>query len=113
MTTRAEADLLLKLAREAIVARVGTTAPTHAAWSEAADFDGRRGGVFVTLHARGELRGCIGHIESDGPIAETVARCAAAAAFDDPRFPAVTAAEIPDLEIELSLLGPLVPINGP
>ena len=62
---------------------------------------------FVTLHRAGELRGCIGEIESIEPVGRVVARCAAAACTRDPRFTAVTRLELPELEIELSVLGPL------
>ena len=61
-------------------------------------------GAFVTLHVRGELRGCIGLIEPLQPLAEAVARCAAGAAVEDPRFPPVSASELPDLMIEISAL---------
>lgn len=67
-------------------------------------------GVFVTLHARGRLRGCIGVIEAFEPLGESIARCAANAALRDPRFPPVRMDEIPELQIELSLLSPLAPI---
>jgi AmmeMemoRadiSam system protein A len=64
-------------------------------------------GVFVTLHARGRLRGCIGVIEAFEPLGESIARCAANAALRDPRFPPVQVEDIPELQIELSLLSPL------
>jgi AmmeMemoRadiSam system protein A len=67
-------------------------------------------GVFVTLHARGRLRGCIGVVEAFEPLDESIARCAANAALRDPRFPPVRVEELPELEIELSLLSPLEPI---
>jgi AmmeMemoRadiSam system protein A len=67
-------------------------------------------GVFVTLHRRGQLRGCVGQIEGVGALTEIVARCAVAAAREDPRFPPVDPTEIAELEIEISLLSPLEPI---
>lgn len=66
-------------------------------------------GAFVSLHLRGRLRGCVGQIESTEPLAETVARCAAAAALEDPRFQPVSSAEVNQLEIEISVLSPLEP----
>ena len=63
-------------------------------------------GAFVTLYWRGELRGCLGHLEADRPLAEVVADLAVAAARDDPRFPPVTAEEAHELEIEISVLTP-------
>ena len=71
------------------------------------------GGAFVTLHTRGELRGCIGHVEPDEPLGWVIPRCAVAACSADSRFPIVTEPELPDLDIELSLLGRLEPIAGP
>jgi AmmeMemoRadiSam system protein A len=67
-------------------------------------------GVFVTLHTRGRLRGCIGVIEPVEPLAESIARCAAGAALHDPRFSPVRVEELPELRIEISLLSPLEPI---
>ncbi len=64
-------------------------------------------GAFVTLHKRGQLRGCIGYIEGRGPLHKTVEEMAEAAAFRDPRFPPVTERELSELEIEISVLTPL------
>ena len=66
-------------------------------------------GIFVSLHKRGRLRGCVGRVEAPEPLAETVARCAAAAALEDPRFDPVESSEVAELEIELSVLSPLAP----
>lgn len=68
------------------------------------------GASFVTLHLDGELRGCIGSIEAHRPLGEDVARNARAAAYRDPRFPAVSAEEIPRLQIEVSILSPREPL---
>lgn len=68
-------------------------------------------GAFVTLELRGRLRGCLGQAEPAGPLSQTVARCAASAASEDPRFSAVKAAEISELKIEISALTPLVSIT--
>ncbi|UCD71719.1 MAG: AmmeMemoRadiSam system protein B [Syntrophobacterales bacterium] len=64
-------------------------------------------GAFVTLKKGGQLRGCIGHIKGGNPLYKIVGELAAAAAFHDPRFKPVTEAELPDLEIEISVLTPL------
>jgi hypothetical protein len=69
-------------------------------------------GAFVTLHKHGQLRGCIGHIVAHFPLAETISRMATAAAFEDPRFPPVTAEELKDLEIEISVLTPFQKISN-
>jgi AmmeMemoRadiSam system protein A len=68
---------------------------------------GRPAGVFVTLHRRGELRGCLGHLEADVPLASMARRMAVASAHDDPRFPPVSREELGDLDVEVSVLTPL------
>ena len=68
-------------------------------------------GAFVTLHKNGRLRGCIGHFGEDIPLYKTVSQMARSAAFEDPRFPAVTSDEMKDIEIEISVLTPLKRIN--
>src|SRR6478752_5887674 len=103
MTSDHDRALLLTLAREAIAAYVGA-APAHVPSIS---------GAFARLHSRGALRGCIGHIEPIDPIGRAVQQCAVAACSADPRFPAVTSAELPHIDIEISLLGPLEPIAGP
>lgn len=65
-------------------------------------------GAFVTVHGSdGELRGCIGHMVSDGPLAELVIELGIAAGTGDPRFAPVTAAELPELSFEISVLTPM------
>ena len=61
-------------------------------------------GVFITLHRRGRLRGCIGNIEPVKPVLKGVRENALHAAFDDARFTPVTPEELADLDIEVSLL---------
>jgi AmmeMemoRadiSam system protein A len=69
-------------------------------------------GAFTTLHLHGKLRGCIGYVIVKYSLYRTVAETAQAAAFDDPRFPPVTAEEAPDLKIDISVLSPLQPIDA-
>jgi AmmeMemoRadiSam system protein B/AmmeMemoRadiSam system protein A len=64
-------------------------------------------GAFVTINKKGQLRGCIGYIEGRGPLYKTVEEMAEAAAFRDPRFSPVKDKELPELEIEISVLTPL------
>ena len=64
-------------------------------------------GAFVSLHKHGRLRGCIGHFGEDVPLHEMVAEMARAAAFEDPRFMPVTADELADIDIEISVLTPM------
>ncbi len=64
-------------------------------------------GAFVTLNKYGQLRGCIGQMISDRPLIETVRNMAVSAARHDYRFPPVTASELSDISIEISVLSPL------
>lgn len=66
----------------------------------------RRQGVFVTLKKRGRLRGCIGRIVADGPLHWLVGAMALQAATSDPRFKSVRPDELPQIEVEVSLLTP-------
>ena len=66
----------------------------------------RRQGAFVTLKKRGDLRGCIGHMSEDMPLARAVSGMALMAAFQDERFRPVTYDELKDIEIEISALTP-------
>jgi AmmeMemoRadiSam system protein A len=69
--------------------------------------EGRRGGVFVTLKLGGRLRGCIGRFSFDDRLEDSISEMTMAAAFQDPRFSPLSAAELPDLEISVSVLTPL------
>lgn len=66
---------------------------------------------FVTLHLRGELRGCIGNVEASQPLIVEVADRACAAANRDPRFSPVRGGELAQLEISISVLSPLEPLS--
>jgi AmmeMemoRadiSam system protein A len=100
----AQKRLLLQCARETIAAalerRAAVYPPGLAALAEPC-------GAFVTLKKRGQLRGCVGHVTADQPLAETVKDAATASAFEDPRFPALSAQEWPAVKLEISVLSPL------
>jgi len=70
----------------------------------------RAQGVFVTLRRHGDLRGCIGRIETDEPLAATVPLVAMEAALHDPRFAPVGAEELDDIHVEVSVLTPPVKV---
>jgi uncharacterized protein len=110
MTSDLDRQRLLGIARATIHSHL-THAPLPA--PDLSGAMGRPGGAFVSLHKHGELRGCIGHIEADAPLGSTIVSCAVAAATEDPRFPPLVTAELADIDIELSLLGPLQSIGGP
>jgi AmmeMemoRadiSam system protein A len=106
MPSLSEDDLqsLLRLAREAVIQavsfdRLPAQIPNCGAFAE-------KRGVFVTLHVRERLRGCIGVVDPDQPLGESIVRCAATAALQDPRFSPTRVDELADLQIEISLLSP-------
>jgi len=69
------------------------------------------GASFVTLRSDGELRGCIGSLESRRPLVADVADNAFAAAFRDPRFAPLRTGELADVDIHIAVLGPAVPLT--
>jgi AmmeMemoRadiSam system protein B/AmmeMemoRadiSam system protein A len=71
---------------------------------------GQAGAAFVTLKRDGRLRGCIGSPEAHRPLIVDVADNAYRAAFKDPRFPALTASEVPGLDLSISVLSPQAPM---
>ena len=72
-------------------------------------------GCFVTLKNHGRLRGCIGQFVSDRPLIEMVVEMAKASTTGDTRFfnDMITAAELEQLDIEVSVLSPLQPTDNP
>ena len=93
---------LLALARETLDARVNRR-PLPAAPNGGA-FDLPRG-AFVSIHRRGELRGCLGRLEPQ-PLSETVVHLAAVVADSDPRFEPVGPSELHEIDLEISVLTP-------
>jgi uncharacterized protein len=106
MLTAEERKVLLGIARDTLVryAREQKRAELPADLGPALT---QRCGAFVTLHLRGDLRGCIGSFEGEGRLADTISRMAVAAGWEDPRFPHLRAQEVDALELEISVLSPL------
>jgi AmmeMemoRadiSam system protein A len=105
--TDAEGQELLRLARRVIARAIGAAAPATSVSTTIT----AHSGAFVTLHVGDDLRGCIGYPASDRPLVEVVERCAISAATADPRFPAMTADEWSGVSLEVSVLGPIVPVT--
>ena len=97
---------LLGIARGAIETRLfGAAHRPDAPWL------GQNAATFVTLTRNGALRGCIGSLQAARPLGDDVAENAVGAAFRDPRFPAVSAAEWPSVRVEVSLLSTPKPLR--
>lgn len=108
MLTEAQKASLLGLAADAVRARVRGSAPVTGRLDVELP---PASGVFVTLKALGHLRGCLGTLQPTHDLAREVARCAADAASADPRFAPVSDAELSQISIEVSVLGPLEPVD--
>ena len=106
MPDAARGRVLLDIARAAIAE--GPEARAAFDWRE--EWLRAPAASFVTLREAGELRGCIGSVDAYRPLGDDVARNAHAAAYRDPRFPPVRPAEIPALDVEVSVLTPRVPL---
>lgn len=99
-----QGQTLIKLARQSISQKVGHISDKIDPDSlRDLDFQESRG-TFVTLTIDGQLRGCIGSLETTESILEGVRRNAVNAAFGDPRFPKLEAKELDKIEIEVSIL---------
>ena len=95
--------VLLPLARSAIAAQLwlGAAAPDDRPWLK------QQGACFITLKREDKLRGCIGTLRAHRALAEDVKANAVAAAFRDPRFAPVDAAELAAVALEISVLSAL------
>jgi AmmeMemoRadiSam system protein A len=107
----AQRRILLALARESIEHGLRRGRPIPLDTSDYPAVLAERRAAFVTLHARGALRGCIGHLQAVQSLVLDVAENAFSAAFRDPRFPPLTEPELADLAIEISVLSPSEPLT--
>ncbi|MBX3056954.1 MAG: AmmeMemoRadiSam system protein A [Anaerolineae bacterium] len=107
--TPEQQQILLRMARDAIEQWVANGRVPHYQSDDPAL--AQAAGVFVTLRRRENgdqaLRGCIGRVEAPESLLYLVSEMAVKAASNDPRFPPVTAGELPTLHIEISVLSPL------
>lgn len=105
--TNEQGRILVHLARETIGAKLGLSDAVREKISEKdlADpvFQEQRG-TFVTLKIKNQLRGCMGCLTPSETILAGIQRNAVNAAFNDPRFPALTASELEKATIEISIL---------
>lgn len=119
--TPGERMTLLKIARDTIEGYVREKkVPDMGGYSLTPRLKGK-GGAFVTITNRKPsspvspepLRGCIGNFHAARPLCETVREMAVAACSSDARFPPVSEKELGDIEIEVSALTPLTPVEDP
>ena len=103
-----QGQLLVKLARQTLMERIGKPVPQSQVDSLNRALKDPcfqiACGTFVTLKINGQLRGCIGNLASNESLVSGVRRNAINAAFHDPRFAPLSAAELDLVEIEVSIL---------
>lgn len=100
---------LLQIARQAVILAVQSFESLIVQSPEG--ILAERAGAFVTLRRSGRLRGCVGQIDPSDALANVVAHCAVSAALADPRFEPVKPADLPTIEIEISVLSAPKPIH--
>jgi AmmeMemoRadiSam system protein A len=104
---------LLDIACNVIARRLGGTGVVHLPDDPALS---QPAGCFVSLHRTDThaLRGCIGAMPAGRPLVEVVAQ-AAGGVLEDPRFVKlpITLAELPQLDVEVTVLGPLQGVSSP
>jgi AmmeMemoRadiSam system protein A len=105
--------VLLDIARESIALGLQTHQPLVIDPDDYPSELGQPLATFVTLRRAGGLRGCLGGLEASRPLVSDVAHSAFGAAFRDHRFAPVTADELDQLEIHISILSPLEPLSAP
>jgi AmmeMemoRadiSam system protein A len=103
--------LLLRLSREAAARELGVTTDQTV---ETPHVEGTFGGAFVTFWAGKTLRGCVGRFGPTSDIARTIEEVTNTS-LADARFAAnpITGAELPSLNIEISILSDLELTDDP
>lgn len=105
-SVRAKEDAFVRLARATVESfvKTGETPPLPDGLPD--EMKNARAGVFVTLKARGKLRGCIGTISAVTPnVAEEIRRNAVSACSEDPRFDPVEPEELERITYSVDVLG--------
>jgi len=104
MYSQAERDTLNEVAKQSILAGLKQHHPLVVTVSEYPEALQEKRASFVTLNIHHNLRGCIGTLNPYRALVDDIAHNAHAAAFSDPRFPALSEHEFSLLEYHLSVL---------
>lgn len=103
MISERAGQYLVEIAKEAIEHYIETKEKLELPEDYPIELDEKLG-VFVTLNKNNDLRGCIGYAEPIEPAINATIEVAIAAAFNDPRFSAVTKDEFQILDFEVTVL---------
>jgi len=105
-------NILLRAARDAIKSLFGESIPPKIDYTRYPELSEKNTGAFVTLTMHNQLRGCIGYLDSPNQsIFDTICEAAKHAAINDPRFHPLSERELPDINIEISILSPFSQIK--
>jgi len=110
MLTDEEKRLCLQIVRATIAHKL-QLGPEHVECPSNEVFK-QKYGLFVTLHKKGDLRGCIGYIQPYMPLYDSLRDLAVSAAFRDNRFPPLRKEEFDQIDIEISILSPLYLVSN-
>ena len=102
---KSEQKELLQIARNTLEAYINHGKTPH--FEPKSSRLSERRGVFVTLKKKDTLRGCIGYIRPVQPLYQAVTEMAISASTKDHRFPPVSAKELKEISIEITVLSPL------
>ncbi len=109
-----ETDPFVALARRSVEGFVRSGRPIDRPSGLPRELTDDRAGAFVSLHSKGELRGCIGTIVATQPcLADEIIRNGVAAASEDPRFSPVRPEELDDLSYSVDVLGQSERVESP
>jgi len=104
MYSQTEREILHKVARHSILSGLEQNKALLINLADYPEILHKKRASFVTLNINHNLRGCIGTLTAYRPLVDDIAHNAYAAAFSDPRFPALTEKEYQQLEYHLSIL---------
>lgn len=107
----AEQELLLDIAKNSILTGLQQQHPLAVTLSDYSEHLQKKRATFVTLTINHELRGCIGSLSPQRALVDDIAHNAYAAAFSDPRFPALSPQEYEQLEYHISILSDTSPMQ--
>ena len=111
MLSNENQQTLLQLAEQSILCGIENSEPLTISVEQYPQELQKQRATFVTLNIKQQLRGCIGCLSAYRPLVLDVVHNAYAAAFSDPRFPAINHKEFPLLEYHISILSPSSPIH--
>ncbi|MCU7939540.1 MAG: AmmeMemoRadiSam system protein A [gamma proteobacterium symbiont of Bathyaustriella thionipta] len=110
MYSQEEQQILHDIAQKSIQTGLTQQHPLAVTLNDYAEHLQQKRATFVTLNINKQLRGCIGTLKPFRALVDDISHNAYAAAFSDPRFPALRQAEFSQLDYHLSILSDTSPM---